>query len=85
MAEKDKRTLCQGCRDDYYNHNRDGGCWGLPKAKVVRRTSVGTWQDPPYQWRPQRTLSCHTPDGQHWIDKDDPRIEKRKAKEKTNV
>jgi hypothetical protein len=26
--------MCSWCRDDYYNRNRDGGCWSFAKAKI---------------------------------------------------
>lgn len=76
MDKAEKLTYCNGCHQDFYNH-RDGmeKCWSLKTAKVVRRTMVGTWQNPPYQWKPQATLSCHTaPDGMTWIDRDDVRL-----------
>lgn len=72
-----KRRLCVGCHYDFYNHQGgiDGkGCWHLNDARVVHRTQVGTWQKPPYRWNPQLTLSCHQPDGTHWITSNDPRI-----------
>ena len=68
------RKMCLGCRDDWYNRNREGGCWSYGSAKVVERTSVGTWQPPPYTWLPQKVLSCHRPDGNHWLEKDDCRF-----------
>jgi len=72
------KSLCTGCYQDFYNHNREGGCWSYSSAKVVKRTSVGTWQPPPYKWCPQTTLSCHTaPQGYHWIKRDDPRIKEK--------
>jgi len=73
MSEKTK-SLCYGCRQDYYNHNAEGGCWMFPSAVVVELTKVGVWQNPPYKWNPKETLSCHEPDGSVWIKQDDPRI-----------
>ncbi len=75
MTEKTK-TLCSGCRDDFYNRNRPEGCWQFAKAKLVQLTIVGIWQNPPYKWQPQDTLSCHNPDGSVWIKEDDVRIPK---------
>ena len=69
------KAMCGGCRDDYYNQNREGGCWCFENAKVVERTKVGVWQNPPYQWQPKKTLSCHSPEGSVWIKIDDPRTE----------
>lgn len=74
-AEKLKR--CVGCRDDFYNGKNDLGvpeCWLLDSARPVTRTRVGIWQDPPYTWRPEQTLSCHHPEGAVWIKPDDVRI-----------
>lgn len=69
------KSMCSGCREDYYNHNAEGGCWMFSDARIVERSQVGTWQNPPYKWLPQETLSCHTaPEGRHWIKKDDVRI-----------
>ena len=73
MTNKTK-SMCSGCRDDFYNHNRPGGCWRFLEAKVLARTRVGIWQNPPYRWSPQATLSCHSPEGSVWIKEDDPRI-----------
>ena len=69
------RPLCVGCHNDFYNHDLHDGCWYFDSAQIVQRTQVGTWQEPPYTWSPEATLSCHTaPMGRHWIKKDDPRI-----------
>ena len=77
MNNDDKLKLCKGCCDDYYNrpgNSTDGVCWMLANAKPVQRTMVGVWQNPPYKWQPQATLSCHRPDGSVWIESDDCRI-----------
>ena len=77
MDKADKKRLCRGCRDDYYNHGNNstnGECWLLSKARPVFRTLVGIWQNPPYTWHPQKTLHCHNPDGSVWIDRSDVRI-----------
>jgi hypothetical protein len=78
MTNDQKKTLCAGCRDNFYNipgNSTTGECWLLANAKPVERTSVGTWQNPPYHWQPQQTLSCHHPEGRHWIKDDDPRLD----------
>ena len=83
MTKKDRKKLCSGCHQNYYNQagNSDTGeCWMLAGSKVVTRTSVGTWQNPPYEWTPQETLSCHSPEGRHWIDRDDCRLVENGAK-----
>lgn len=78
----DKKTLCRGCRDDFYNqpgNSTSGECWMLAKAKVVERTMVGVWQNPPYSWMPAKTLNCHSPDGSVWIDRQDVRLRENGA------
>lgn len=78
MSKDEKRLLCAGCRDDYYNqpgNTAKGECYSLEKAEPVERTRVGWWQNAPYTWRPQTTLSCHHAPGQFaWINRDDVRI-----------
>lgn len=77
MTDADKLKLCSGCRDDFYNDHNPYGvkrCWSLDSAQPVVKTMVGVWQNPPYTWRPQTTLSCHRPDGSVWINSDDVRI-----------
>jgi hypothetical protein len=37
---------CQGCYNDYYNRNVNGGCWSLSKAKMVVKYRTGVWDDP---------------------------------------
>ena len=68
------KSMCSGCYNDFYNHKEKNGCWCYGNAKVVTRTLVGVWQNPPYKWIPQKTLSCHRPKGQCWIEKNDCRI-----------
>jgi len=29
------KSMCSWCRDDYYNRNRDGGCWSFAKATGI--------------------------------------------------
>ena len=77
MTKAEKLKRCQGCRDNFYNGNNDLGvkeCWSLNSAEPVTRTRIGIWQAPPYDWRPEPTLSCHHPEGSVWIGRDDPRL-----------
>jgi hypothetical protein len=77
MSTKSK-SMCVGCRNDFYNHGTNsttGECWMFAKAKVVQATQVGSFQEPPYKWNPQTTLTCHAPDGRHWLEHDDCRFE----------
>jgi hypothetical protein len=65
--EDEKLRLCDGCRDDYYNHREKPGfdgatrCWSLKTAEIVARYRIGWWtaQDSPKNYTPVRTLSCH--------------------------
>ena len=74
------KAMCSGCHDDFYNHNRDGGCWRYNKAMIVTRSRVGTWQPPPYTWHPEKVLSCYNGDGIHFLTKDDCRFVHNGAK-----
>lgn len=78
MNAEQKKQLCDGCHYSFYNrpgNSTTGQCWSLASAEPVMRTRIGVWQNPPYQWQPQQTLSCHEPDGSRWLTQDDPRIE----------
>jgi hypothetical protein len=69
------REMCRGCRDDYYNANREGGCWSFGGARVVKRVQVGTWEPPPYaKERAKRCLSCYSPNGYSMLKLDDSRV-----------
>lgn len=68
------KIMCKGCYDDHYNCRDKKGCWHFKAARVVKRTEVGTWQIPPYKWRPIKVLDCfHTPE-RHLLKKNDVRI-----------
>ena len=70
------RKLCEGCYDDFYNHNRPDGCWLFKSFQIVQLTQVGIWQNPPYTWNSEWRLSCYNPQGYVMIKKDDPRIKR---------
>ena len=57
MTEKSKK-LCEGCDDNYYNHNREEGCWCYDTAKVVKRKMVSVDDIPPWDHEPIEVLSC---------------------------
>lgn len=70
MKNDDKLPLCQGCRDDYYNHGGNsttGRCWCLDKAQVVTRWRLGWWTTPttPGAFTQVKTLNCHNAPGQY--------------------
>jgi len=69
------KEMCVGCRDDFYNHNRDEGCWSFKNAEVVTRIQVGTFEPPPYsKTRKKKVLSCFSPEGSSMIKTDDCRV-----------
>jgi len=73
---KDK-TMCVGCRDDFYNQNREEGCWSFKTAKIVTRIQVGTFENPPYsRKRAKKVLQCFLPDGCSMLKTDDCRVVK---------
>jgi hypothetical protein len=75
------KAMCSGCREDFYNHNQPDGCWCFAGAKIVTRMCVGTWQPPPYVWRPEEVLSCFSPEGSSMIKRNDCRVVTERAKE----
>ena len=68
------KELCQGCREDSYNHTGRNSCQSYTKAKVVKRMLVGAQQPPPYIWYPQAVLSCCHHVGKHFLKRDDYRV-----------
>ena len=76
------KSMCTGCRDDYYNHNREGGCWSFASARVVERVQVGIWEPPPYSPdRKQECLSCFQPEGFVMLEPTDPRVREENTNE----
>ncbi len=64
LSKVEKKTMCAGCRDDFYNGNNPYGvkeCWGLKSAKKRVRYRIGTWTVPtePYAFTKVTTLSCY--------------------------
>lgn len=77
------KQMCAGCYNNFYNLNRDGGCWSYQSAKIVTKVEVGTWQNPPYIWNPVKVLNCFHKTGSSFLSKDDCRVVKdEKAAEK---
>jgi hypothetical protein len=69
------KEMCRGCRDDFYNHNRECGCWCFEDAKIVERIQVGVWEPPPYSIaRKQKVLACFTRQGYAMISTTDCRV-----------
>jgi hypothetical protein len=73
------KSMCCGCRDNYYNLNR-GGCWSFANAKIVKRVRVGIWEPPPYSKdRAEKCLSCYRPEGYAMLEVTDCRVKNLKA------
>ena len=63
MKNIKSRTMCAGCKDDFYNgHNTLGvkECWSFKDAEIVKVIQVGYWERPPYENRDiEKRLSCY--------------------------
>ncbi len=64
------KSMCSGCRDDFYNGKNQLGvqeCWSFKDAKVVTRFRLGWWtrQDEPCAFREVVTLDCHHAPGKY--------------------
>jgi len=58
------KSMCSGCRDNYYNRTEVNGCWCFSSATIVERVQVGIWEPPPYEKsRKEKVLSCYRPEG----------------------
>lgn len=68
MTKNEKRKMCVGCRQNFYNGNNDMGvkeCWSLRSAKKVRRWRIGWWtpQATKDGFSPVTVLSCYSTPG----------------------
>jgi hypothetical protein len=46
LSKLEKKKLCSGCRQNFYNGNNPHGikeCWNLSSAKLVTRYKIGWW------------------------------------------
>ena len=72
---KKSRSMCAGCRDDFYNHTDRGGyyvhspsgCWNFEDARVVRRWKLGWWSAPVESgaFTEVEVLDCYNQPGQY--------------------
>lgn len=67
---KKSKSLCSGCRDNFYNGNNELGvseCWSYKNARVVKRWRIGWWtqQDKKENFDKVTTLSCHNAPGRY--------------------
>ena len=72
MNKQDKKKMCIGCRDNFYNGNNDLGvkeCWGLQSAKPVLKRRVSTSERPPWTTEPELVLSCRREVGYVFVNK----------------
>lgn len=67
LSKAEKRKLCSGCRESFYNGNNDFNikeCWNLSSARLAHKRFVPAWMEPPWDGIPvERTLSCHRREG----------------------
>lgn len=57
LKPKKSKTMCYGCREQYYNDNQPKGCWHYKDAKVIAKLDIpNLTMRPPYyaMW----ALSC---------------------------
>jgi len=55
------KSMCVGCRDNFYNGNNDLGvkeCWMFKTAKVVKKRRVHMDERPPWTAKPETVLDC---------------------------
>ena len=60
------KSLCAGCRDDFYDGQGAKECWSYKSAQVVTKYAIGWWtmQDKKENFERIETLSCHYEPGQ---------------------
>jgi hypothetical protein len=72
---KKSKSMCVGCRDDYYNRNRTEGCWLFKSARIVTAVKVGNREPPPYaKERAAKFLNCYHKEGYSLLSPDDCRV-----------
>lgn len=61
------KSLCEGCRNDFYNGEGAKECWSLKTAQVVQRWRLGWWTAPASRecFTKVTTLSCHHAPGKY--------------------
>ena len=65
LTKTEKRKLCSGCRQDFYNGNNNmgiGECWNLKTAKLVKRYKIYWWtpMDKASNFKEVKVLSCYS-------------------------
>lgn len=62
MTKEEKKRLCSGCYNNFYNGNNDyqvAECWCFKKSKVCMKKEIHISQIPPWKQAPIKTLSCY--------------------------
>jgi hypothetical protein len=69
------KSMCVGCRNDFYNGQGAKECWSFKSAQVVQRWRIGWWTQPTSKsvFRRVTTLNCHQASGKY---SDYPRLPK---------
>ena len=72
MTKQEKKRMCSGCRNNFYNGNNPYGvkeCWNFKTSRVVLKKKVPIWLEPPWDMEPQKVLSCRHEKGYVFVDK----------------
>lgn len=66
MKKSEKKKLCAGCDNNFYNKNPDkvigdkDECWNLESAKPVRKKEIHVSDRPPWDSQPvKKVLDCY--------------------------
>lgn len=61
------KSLCAGCRNDFYNGQGAKECWSYKTAKVCTRWRIGWWTAPDAKgaFTKVTTLDCHHAPGRY--------------------
>jgi hypothetical protein len=59
LTKEEKRKLCRGCYNDYYNGQGAKECWSLESAKFTMKKFVHKNHVPPWNHEAEKTLTCH--------------------------
>ena len=67
MSVKKDKSLCGGCRNDFYNGQGAKECWSYKGAKVCARWRLDWWTAPtvPGAFQKVQTLDCHHAPGKY--------------------
>lgn len=70
---KKTKAMCSGCTENFYNGNNPYDvkeCWNFKTAEVVQKKFVPLDMRPPWNMRPETTLSCYRKKGYVKVDKE---------------